>query len=228
MTGRILLFMADLNKESITDLITILLMLLGSFAMGYLFRHFLNAGFRSQLHDAEHKRHQLLQEIETLKENQGTVVSSQVYEDKLHVANRSKELLQQDLERCHIERSKLAAELQQTKIQLKEQLESTEGVTIVREPEILQKPASIKLDPLRKIEGIGPKIESILHKHGILTFDILAKADVNKLREIVHGANPAYKVHDPETWPNQAELARDEQWEALAELQAKLKGGKLA
>jgi len=86
----------------------------------------------------------------------------------------------------------------------------------------------IVLDQLRKIEGIGPKIEEILHKHGILTYKMLAEADVDRVREIVHSANPAYKVHDPATWPEQAKLADLELWDELDLLQSKLKGGKKA
>ncbi len=81
-------------------------------------------------------------------------------------------------------------------------------------------------DDLRKIEGIGPKIASLLVEAGIDTFAKLAATDADKIREILEAAGSRYKVHDPTTWPQQAALAAEGKWEALAELQDKLKGGR--
>ncbi len=78
---------------------------------------------------------------------------------------------------------------------------------------------------LKKIEGIGPVIEKVLHEAGILTFADLAAASVTQLEKIVrHDAG--IRVAFPETWAEQAALARDENWEALDKLQDELKGGR--
>ena len=81
-------------------------------------------------------------------------------------------------------------------------------------------------DDLKKIEGIGPKIESILKENGIQSFTDLAGADVEKIREFLLAAGNRYRMHDPATWPDQAKLAADGEWDKLAELQKKLSGGK--
>lgn len=83
-----------------------------------------------------------------------------------------------------------------------------------------------KADDLRKIEGIGPKIASILAEAGIDTFAKLAATDPDKIREILAEAGSRYKAHDPTTWPKQAALAAEGKWDELAALQDQLKGGR--
>lgn len=79
---------------------------------------------------------------------------------------------------------------------------------------------------LKLIEGIGPKLETILNEAGILTFDHLAKAQPAKIKAILVAANPRYKMHDPTTWTKQAQLANAGKLKELKALQAELKGGK--
>lgn len=82
-------------------------------------------------------------------------------------------------------------------------------------------------DDLRRIEGIGPKMNSILNQAGITTFSQLAAAEVPFLRQILADAGMT-AVNDPATWPEQAALAARGEWEALEELQEDLKGGRRA
>lgn len=88
------------------------------------------------------------------------------------------------------------------------------------------KVSKVQKDDLKKVEGIGPKIESLLAEAGIVSFADLAKADSKVLKAILEKAGSRYKMHDPTTWPQQAKLALDGKWEALEKLQAELKGGK--
>ncbi len=81
-------------------------------------------------------------------------------------------------------------------------------------------------EDLKKIEGIGPKIQTLLEAKGIASFGDLARADVSLLMEILEAAGSRFKMHDPTTWPQQAKLAANGQWEELNKLQAELKGGK--
>lgn len=80
-------------------------------------------------------------------------------------------------------------------------------------------------DNLQIIEGIGPKIEEILQAAGIKTWADLAKAEFDKLRQILDDAGPAYKIHNPATWPQQAQLAADGKWDELVALQKELDAG---
>ncbi|NND76980.1 MAG: 30S ribosomal protein S1 [Flavobacteriales bacterium] len=82
------------------------------------------------------------------------------------------------------------------------------------------------IDDLRKIEGIGPKISQILGEAGINSFEQLAGSDVEHLREVLLTAGSRYKMFDPTTWPEQAKLAAQGDWEALDKLQDELDGGK--
>ncbi len=89
------------------------------------------------------------------------------------------------------------------------------------------KKASDKADDLKKIEGIGPKIASILAEAGYETFAKLAKADPEKIREILlEKGGKRYAMHDPETWPKQAELAAAGKWDELKKWQDELDGGR--
>jgi len=84
-----------------------------------------------------------------------------------------------------------------------------------------------KKDDLKKIEGIGPKIASILKENGIDTFKKLSEAKVKKLEALLKEAGPRFSMHKPDTWPKQAKLAKEGRWEELKRLQDKLDGGKL-
>ncbi len=79
-------------------------------------------------------------------------------------------------------------------------------------------------DDLTQIEGIGPKISTLLQSAGIQTFAQLADADVGRLQQILNQARLWYA--QPATWPKQAGLASAGDWDRLAELQAELKGGR--
>lgn len=84
-----------------------------------------------------------------------------------------------------------------------------------------------KKDNIKKhIEGIGPKIEKLLAERGITTFKGLATAKMELLKEILAEAGPRFRMHDPATWSEQAQLAADEKWEELETLKVELKGGK--
>lgn len=83
-----------------------------------------------------------------------------------------------------------------------------------------------KKDDLKKIEGIGPKIEQLLHNDGIKTFKQLAEAKVTRLRKILEDAGSRYRMHDPGSWPKQSNLAAKNDWDKLKKLQDKLQGGR--
>jgi predicted flap endonuclease-1-like 5' DNA nuclease len=84
----------------------------------------------------------------------------------------------------------------------------------------------VHADDLKIIEGIGPKIEALLHKQGIRTYQELATSPVERLREILAEAGSRYALHDPGTWSAQALLAAEGQWENLKAYQSFLDAGK--
>lgn len=85
---------------------------------------------------------------------------------------------------------------------------------------------SIVADDLKVIEGIGPKIEELFQNAGIRTWKALAEATVERCQQILNDAGDKYKMHKPETWPKQSEMAYLGNWNELKEWQDKLTGGK--
>ena len=81
-------------------------------------------------------------------------------------------------------------------------------------------------DDLKKIEGIGPKIEQLLNDGGFLTFASVAEGPEEKIQTILDEAGPRYRIHKPASWARQAALARDGKWDELKTLQDELIGGK--
>jgi len=80
-------------------------------------------------------------------------------------------------------------------------------------------------DDLIRIDGIGPKIATIVVAAGITSFSELEAMSTDRLRAIldeagIHTANPT-------TWPKQAHLAAQGKWEELEELQGRMKNGRL-
>ncbi len=101
---------------------------------------------------------------------------------------------------------------------------------IVEETVVEAKPKKAKKvaegDDLKLIEGIGPKIADLLINAGVITFADLAATSTEKVKEILEAAGSRYTMHDPATWAEQAELARDGKLEELKALQDRLNGGK--
>jgi len=82
-----------------------------------------------------------------------------------------------------------------------------------------------KSDDLKKVEGIGPKIAEIFAKNGIDTFAKLAKASQKDLKAILEGAGSRYASKNPGSWPKQAKMAAEGEWDALKKWQDEVKGG---
>lgn len=81
-------------------------------------------------------------------------------------------------------------------------------------------------DDLKIVEGIGPKIEALLHEQGIHTYSDLAGTSVGRLKEILQAAGPRFSLHDPGTWSAQALLAANGEWDNLKAYQDFLNSGK--
>ncbi len=80
------------------------------------------------------------------------------------------------------------------------------------------------VDDLVIIEGIGPKIASVLNEAGVTSFAQLAAMDPAKISEILLAAN--LRLADPHSWPEQARRAANGDTAGLQALQDRLKGGR--
>jgi predicted flap endonuclease-1-like 5' DNA nuclease len=123
------------------------------------------------------------------------------------------------------------AEVEQLRAEVAEHQACTENLAAARaEIEGLRQEVA-RLQPLepsdlKRIEGIGAKIEGLLNDAGILTFQQLATTDTERLRMILSAAGERYRLADPTSWPEQARLAADEKWDELSQLQDELKSGR--
>lgn len=87
-------------------------------------------------------------------------------------------------------------------------------------------PVSSKVEDLTMIEGIGPKINELLHDAGIKNFSALANATPSKIKSVLEAAGPRFRMHDPATWPKQAALAAKGDFDALEKLKDSLTAGR--
>lgn len=79
---------------------------------------------------------------------------------------------------------------------------------------------------LKKIEGIGPKVEEILQNGGISSFAALASSKASDIKGLLEAAGGTFAGMDPATWPEQAKLAHEGKWEELQSWQDELDGGR--
>lgn len=79
-------------------------------------------------------------------------------------------------------------------------------------------------DDLTQIEGIGPKVQSILYTARIFTFDDLARSTPENLRTILQAAG--LRLIQPDTWPEQAGYIVRDDLSSLKKLQDDLRGGR--
>ena len=80
-------------------------------------------------------------------------------------------------------------------------------------------------DDLTKIEGIGPKASEALSAAGISSFEDMANAKIEFIKNTLTAASPRLAHLDPTSWPKQAKMAVAGNWDELKEWQDKAKGG---
>ncbi len=80
-------------------------------------------------------------------------------------------------------------------------------------------------DDFTAIEGIGPKINDLIHADGIHTFRELSEVEPARIQKILDKAGTNFQMANPGTWPDQANLACNNRWPALKALQDILDGG---
>lgn len=81
-------------------------------------------------------------------------------------------------------------------------------------------------DDFTVVEGIGPKINDLIHVDGIHTYEELARTEVSRIQDILDKAGPNFKLAKPGTWPDQSDMAAKNMWVELKKWQDELDGGK--
>ena len=202
-----------------------------AFLLGYLLRYLLNGGLNAritELEDANAKLYNSSKDVEQFSSDKEQL------EIKLGEQKAEMDRLNTRLSDCFATRIK--AENQLAVLQTK--YDALSAKQIVEEPktEVMSGVAASSIDStiskstdkddLKKIEGVGPKIEQLLNADGINTFNDVVNATVERIKGILTAAGPNYAVHDPATWAEQSRLAASGNWDELAKLQEELKGGK--
>jgi predicted flap endonuclease-1-like 5' DNA nuclease len=78
---------------------------------------------------------------------------------------------------------------------------------------------------LTVIEGIGPKISELFNTNGVGTFAYLADLSIEQMKQVLKSGGDKFTLARPDTWAEQAALARDNKWNDLKVLQDILVGG---
>lgn len=79
-------------------------------------------------------------------------------------------------------------------------------------------------DDLSILEGIGPRIESLLRANGIASFVQLAASNEQELLDVLESGGPSFRFANPSRWAEQAALAAANEWAGLRQLQRELRG----
>jgi len=200
----------------------IAIVLLVAFVLGYLLRYLLNDSFKSRIANLESELNRLSSEGLTSSEVDATAefnaLQERIKEQATEIEKLSQKLAGSNIKKIPLEKqlAGLTPDLVNTAL-------STTSNTVNIEPASTKE---VVKDNLKKIEGIGPKIEELLNNDGVYSFQDLISASVSRIRGILIAAGPNYAVHDPSTWAEQARLAHEGLWDDLSDMQEQLKGGK--
>lgn len=194
----------------------IALMLLVAFVLGLLIRHLLGGKSSVDTGDNEWKM-----------KYDGVQGEIGGLNNKISGLNSDKSSLQADLDACKKAKSSIQADLDACR-KAKSSIQADLDACRVEKSEMKLAAMAPPPNPddLKKVEGIGPKIEQLLNKGGVYTWAKLAETEVSYIQDILDKAGPAYKVHKPGTWPAQAKMAAEGKWADLEKWQDELIGGK--
>jgi len=223
-------------EDTTAHLIEIIIMLLVAFILGYLIRMVITSKYKT-------RSKELSYELESLRKKQAAGLDESrnvsALETKIVLLEQKNNDLRAQLSAIDTTKIKSEgliqrnAELELEIQKLQRQQSAPPAIKAAKESspkEVVSSatntPRKVDETQLKRIEGIGPKIQEILHAGGILTFSDMAKANTTDISNILLAEGPQYKVHDPGTWPEQAAMARDGRWDELTKWQNTLKGGK--
>lgn len=86
---------------------------------------------------------------------------------------------------------------------------------------------TLRADTLEAIEGVGPQIAELLHKHGIHTFAAVAAMSPADIRAVLTAGGSAFAIAQPGTWPFQARLLENGRLAEFLAVSQKLTAGRV-
>jgi predicted flap endonuclease-1-like 5' DNA nuclease len=234
------------NKETAT--LEIMIMILGAFLFGFFLRHFIGFFRKKEIiidknisaeEEAMHgngimntsisSNNDLATQIANLKREIDKLAAMKLCQCSENDSN-SKELKTNSKQ----EDKKTAAKAESITTEVAKNEKPKPEIKADKKAEpIKQTPAkkdskanTVKPDDLKLIEGVGPAIEKLLNSKGISTFDQLSVEKTANLEKMLDEAGPRFRVHVPETWPEQARLLKENKMDEFKVLTEKLKGGR--
>ncbi|MCE2962266.1 MAG: hypothetical protein ACK5UE_10960 [Chitinophagales bacterium] len=192
----------------------ILAMLLISAIFGFLFRHFI--GFR--------KKEFIIEQEKSYGDSDSGDLSSQLARLTEEI-DRLSTVCSRNPSMEDSEKNSLKSGTSNSKEKISHKILAQEEVRVEQKND-KAKVGNSKKDDLKVIEGIGPALEKMLNENNIFTYSHLANHSVAQLENMLDKAGPRFRVHVPETWPEQASLLRDGEIEAFKTLTERLKGGR--
>ena len=227
----------SVDQNTTIHLVDIIIMLVGAFLLGYVIhlifsrKHVLeNRRLRASLTESENSSTAELRDQKVMSELETRIAQLEQRNSDLRIKLTSVEtssvkanLLQQK----NIALEEMVQKLQNRVTELESSSETSPHQPESKSTHFVPDPGGEERSDFQRIEGIGPKISEVLHQAGLHTYADLAARTAEQIRAILLAQGTQYKVHNPTTWPRQAELARDGKWEELDAWQHELTGGKI-
>ncbi|MBC2844064.1 hypothetical protein [Winogradskyella flava] len=135
--------------------------------------------------------------------------------------------LEADLEACNNLRSSIEADLKSANANLTSSFAaSASAIAFDADTAKAVFGKKIKENDLTIVEGIGPKIQELFHNHDVKTWKALSECSIDKCQSVLDSGGERFRVHKPNTWPDQAKMAYEGRWADLLKWQDELDGGK--
>ncbi len=177
---------------------------------------------QQKLTDAEQKNHKLMLQLADIEgqKRQIETYKSQLQQKHEELQRVTEKLASADQQIAALREESAAAKTEEKAAMTPETASKSEAPA----PDRTEAAKSvIEPDDLRKIQGIGPRVGTLLNNAGILTFAQLAQTGIDRLHAILEEAGPPFKGMDPKSWPEQAILAAKGDWDGLKAFQEQLK-----
>jgi predicted flap endonuclease-1-like 5' DNA nuclease len=201
-----------------------LLLSLLAFLLGWLLHWLFTGGLRARIDELTRER-----------DNYHNAATK--WESDYNTLKYKFEELQKDVDRlrnrlagCEADKATLQARLEAAKASADEDVSGTRGLGIADASMLGSTTARgagaeegygglFSEDNLQIIEGIGPKVEEVLKGAGIGNWAALAGTAVERLKQILTDAGSRFQLIVPDTWPYQAKLANEGEWDKLIQYQ---------
>ena len=216
------------------DLLFIIIVLLVAALLGFLIGYYLERGrcrkriaildeeiegLKAKIRSLEEEKRALEEKLRQAEEEKNSLTA------KINGLEEEKTKLRDDTRRMDDEITSLKLTIDRLEKEARElRGDHSEGSIATDTPLAAMAHEEFKPDDLEVVIGIGPKIASLLINRGITTWKALAETSVAYIQEILDkDGGEDYRIHNPESWPQQDRLLDEGRWDEFRELREQLK-----